>query len=435
MMTKLQHTFGDDGVFWISYKDFLKHFPSINRVRLFDDSWTVSQQWTCVNVPWTGKCSSQGLAGRAADITSVDYLETKFQFTTSESGPAVIVLAQPDDRYYYGLRGRMLYSMHFRIYKEDEEDRWIVRSMHNSGAETVFTRSVSAEIEDLEPGTYDVVFKITAVRSTSGPTAEEAIMKYAVTRKEKLLNVGRRLDYAMSKGNLKAMEKHNRRERRTTQKEKEIKGLKKNRVICQQDRERARKRKKRVNDAMNEKMKEFHQKRNEKMKARKERRKAKKAASTKVHASTTLTADSDDKPAQHTPDEHASTESTGAEGAKAEKPATDEVNSDRSTEEQKLVPESPVADTAELSREKSSDIDPEPGSSAPATQKKRLTVAELSKQLDQLDILGHQPQSHTSSRMISPLSDNEEEDDTEWESPVEPPDELEDDDFDWDSEM
>lgn len=50
MMIKLEHTFGDDGVFWISYKDFLKHFPGINRVRLFNKDWQVAQQWTAVNV-------------------------------------------------------------------------------------------------------------------------------------------------------------------------------------------------------------------------------------------------------------------------------------------------------------------------------------------------------------------------------------------------
>ena len=81
MMKKLDHTFGDDGVFWISYKDFLKHFPSINRVRLFDKEWQVAQQWTSVNVPWT-----------------VDYLDTKFQFTITKKCPVVIVLSQPDDR-------------------------------------------------------------------------------------------------------------------------------------------------------------------------------------------------------------------------------------------------------------------------------------------------------------------------------------------------
>lgn len=75
MMRKLDHTFGDDGVFWMNYKDFLKHFPSINRLRLFNKDWQVAQQWTCVNVPWT-----------------VDYLDTHFEITVTKRCPMVIVL-------------------------------------------------------------------------------------------------------------------------------------------------------------------------------------------------------------------------------------------------------------------------------------------------------------------------------------------------------
>jgi hypothetical protein len=198
MMQKLKHTFGDDdGIFWMSFRDFLKHFPYINRVRLFDNSWTVAQQWTCVSVPW-----------------QPGYLDTKFQFTIEEKGPVVIVLAQPDERYFYGIEGRYFYCLHFRVYKEDEDERWIVRSMHASGRRSLFTRSVSAEIEDLEPGTYDVVFKITTTRSSTQRTSEEAIMKFATDRKEKLLHVGRRYDYAQSKGKLKEMEEEVRRRKR-----------------------------------------------------------------------------------------------------------------------------------------------------------------------------------------------------------------------------
>lgn len=191
MITKLKHKFGNDGVFWISYSDFLKRFQSINRVRLFSSDWQVAQCWTCVNVPW-----------------AVDYLDTKFQFTITEKCPVVIVLSQPDDRYFMQLRGRYTYSLHFRVYREDNTaGKWIVRSMHNSGNETDFTRSVSAEIEELEPGTYDVVFKVTASRPVGGPTAtaEYTILKWATERKQKLLAVGRRFDYAQSKGNLRAM--------------------------------------------------------------------------------------------------------------------------------------------------------------------------------------------------------------------------------------
>jgi hypothetical protein len=181
---------------------------------------------------------------------TVDYLDTKFQFTLEEKAPVVIVLSQPDDRYFYGLRGRFLFSMHFRVYRQGQPGKWLVRSMHNSGNETVFTRSVSAEIEDLEPGTYEVVFKVTAKRNAMGMTADEAISQYAVERKEKLLHVGRRFDYAQTKGNLRAMEESNKKTKKEAKKDSKKNQYKKARRLNQMERERARKRKKRVDDAM-----------------------------------------------------------------------------------------------------------------------------------------------------------------------------------------
>ncbi|KAK3073270.1 hypothetical protein LTR53_005320 [Teratosphaeriaceae sp. CCFEE 6253] len=99
MMTTLGHTFGDDGVFWMSYVDFLKHVPHINRVRLFDRTWKVSQDWTTVRVPWT-----------------VDYLDTKWEIEVTKRGPVVIVLSQPDDRYFRGLQGRYVFTLRSQVY-------------------------------------------------------------------------------------------------------------------------------------------------------------------------------------------------------------------------------------------------------------------------------------------------------------------------------
>lgn len=257
-MTKLRHKFGNDGVFWISYSDFLKRFQSINRVRLFSEDWQVAQCWTSVNVPW-----------------AVDYLDTKFQFTIAEKCSVVVVLSQPDDRYWMQLRGRYTFSLHFRVYKEgDTTGKWIVRSMHNSGNESDFTRSVSAEIEDLEAGTYDVVFKVTAGRPFGGYTAESAILKYATDRKQKLLAVGRRFDYAQSKGNLRALEGANKKKDRHEKRDLSKAMMKKNRKLSKLERERARLRKKRVDDAMREKNREVWEKRMEKAKQREERRAA-----------------------------------------------------------------------------------------------------------------------------------------------------------------
>ena len=368
MMNKLDHTFGDDGVFWISYQDFLKHFPSINRVRLFNKNWQVAQQWTRVNVPWT-----------------VDYLDTKFRFTITEKCPVVIVLSQPDDRYFYGLRGRFLYSLHFRVYKEDGDGKWIVRSMHNSGNETVFTRSVSAEIEDLDPGIYNVVFKITAVRTQVSSTAEEAVMKYAVERKEKLLHVGRRFDYAQTKGNVKSMEQANKRSRRQEKKDNANSSWKKARRLNQQEKERARKRKKRVDDAMREKRKEFEEKRREKARLRRQR-----MVERRENESTDAQADG------------------GCED-KSDFKAGIILHADGSPSktEAQLQPSESKNDNCEGAGESDN---PEG----------------LSKSLSKLELR----ETRTSCRdPVSPLEDDE------YESPVEPPEELDDDDFDWDSEM
>jgi hypothetical protein len=252
LMMKLDHTFGDDGIFWISYKDFLKEFPHINRVRLFNKDWKVAQQWTCVEVPWT-----------------VDYLDTKFEITVTERGPLVVVLSQPDNRYFYGLAGRYFYSLHFRVYKEGS-DTYLFRSMHNSGNGAIHTRSVSAELDDVEPGKYSVIFKVTAVRIVTA-TSAEAIEKYAVDRKEKLLDIGRKFDYAQSKGNLRAFERNHERQRKLDDREQSRDRSRRSREVKMKNRAKEKLRKKRIADALSEKRKISLEKEREKRKKRKAR--------------------------------------------------------------------------------------------------------------------------------------------------------------------
>lgn len=369
MMTKLGHTFGDDGEFWMTYKDFSKHFPSINRLRLFDKNWQISQQWTCVEVPWT-----------------VDYLDTKFQFSVDKKGPVVIVLSQPDDRYFYGLRGRFLFSMHFKVYKEGEGRRWIVRSMHNSGAETMFTRSVSAEIEDLEPGTYNVVFKVTATRLAGSSTAEEAIMKYAVERKEKLLHVGRRFDYAQSKGNLRAMEGEYRKRKKLETRDKQNGRCKRARQLNRKEKERARKRKQRIDDAMKAKRKAYESARKERAKQRRQRMESRR--------------------------ETESAEGQAGEGAEA--------NSEPKQEDG-TPPTEPEAPPLEVT------------TTDQVASKVTGEAETLSKGLSKLELQGSQGSQDGSGSGRTPVSPLEE--DEEYESPLEAPEELDDDDFDWDSDM
>jgi hypothetical protein len=410
MMTKLEHTFGDDGVFWISYKDFLKHFPSINRVRLFNKDWQVAQRWTSVNVPWT-----------------VDYLDTKFQFTTTEKCPVVIVLSQPDDRYFYGLRGRFLYSLHFRVYKEGDEDgRYIVRSMHNSGNETIFTRSVSAEIVDLEPGTYNVVFKITAHRSKISPTAEEAIIKFAVDRKEKLLHVGRRFDYAQSKGNLKAREESNKKRRRLDRRDFLKDSYKRERKLNQMEKERAKKRKKRIDDAMKERRKEFNEKQREKARARKERQAARREKESKDAQDEAACEDKSDSKPNLTPATEESPAAPSME-AKTEESNDQAVAGTEETEQQTKTAEDDDTRGIDKTINEETTVEKTEATERPEAAEE-IEEEDLSKGISKLQL------DDTRRNSDDPVSPIEEEDD-DYDSPIERPEELEDDDFDWDSDM
>lgn len=76
-MEKLDHRFRDDGIFWMEYGDMLQTFAYIYRTRLFDERWTVIQQWTSCSVSW---------------ITG--YLRTKFIVDVKKAGMFVIVMAQ-----------------------------------------------------------------------------------------------------------------------------------------------------------------------------------------------------------------------------------------------------------------------------------------------------------------------------------------------------
>ncbi|KAK5691755.1 hypothetical protein LTR17_025575 [Elasticomyces elasticus] len=381
MMTKLGHTFGDDGVFWISYKDFLKHFRSINRVRLFDDThWKVAQSWTCVQVPWT-----------------VDYLDEQWLFTISEKGPVVIVLSQPDDRYFSGLRGRFAFALHFRVYKEGEK-RWIVRSMFSSGADPQSTRSVSAEIEDLEPGTYSVVYKVTGTRFPEAATQAEAISKYAVDRREKLLSVGRKYDYAQIKGNRKAKEIEVKRQGRIEERQEQERGFKKVRTMNKEEKRRARLRKQRVRDDANKRKVEFQAKQ-----AEEKAEKAKQSReSTSVAVDTSAVAEArETSPAQEIELGGIVTD-TKSEGS-----------TERKADDNTPPSEQDVATTTTLQAEDA------------------LTTESATKQLSKLRIQELQ-ESVSDDAPVSPLEPGNE---VESDSTPEPLEEMSDNDFDWESEV
>jgi hypothetical protein len=52
ILKKIRHEFADNGAFWMSFEDMLSNFKWIHRTRLFDERWTVAQQWTSSPVSW-----------------------------------------------------------------------------------------------------------------------------------------------------------------------------------------------------------------------------------------------------------------------------------------------------------------------------------------------------------------------------------------------
>jgi hypothetical protein len=183
-------------VFWVTLDNFLRYFDSIQRTRLFDETWTLTQQWTSVNIP----------AG------AVTYLDTSFKISLPSPGPVVIVLAQPDVSYFQGLQGRYTYCLHFRVYNTKDKTTYLARSMHVSSGNYINTRSVSVDL-DLEAGNYNVSIKIEPTRAPHR-TAESVIESEAPYRKQKLLQIGRNFELAHAKGKLREKEQEVRKQRK-----------------------------------------------------------------------------------------------------------------------------------------------------------------------------------------------------------------------------
>ncbi|KAK3683453.1 hypothetical protein B0T22DRAFT_483314 [Podospora appendiculata] len=176
-LQKLEHTFGDDGMFWMSFDDVLETFAVLYRTRLFNEKWTVVNSWTSVNVGWVS-----------------GYLNTKFIIDVKKAGTVVIVLAQLDDRYFQGFEGLYIFSLHFLLQEVGSKEH--ICRVRPNGSE----RSVSCEV-DLEPGRYEVLPKITASRDVEGRRlVEDVVTEFAEKNPDKLRQVGMQYDLAHAKG-------------------------------------------------------------------------------------------------------------------------------------------------------------------------------------------------------------------------------------------
>ncbi|KAF4546552.1 Calpain family cysteine protease [Lasiodiplodia theobromae] len=176
-LNKLDHQFGDDGIFWMSFDDMLNRFNSLDRTRLFCDGWSVAQQWTSINVSW--------MSG---------YINAKFVVEIKEGGLFVFVLSKLDDRYFKGLEGQYDFELHFILQEAGSEIGDHIARVRPSSAGS-WQRAVSAEVE-LEPGTYEVIPKILATKDDEKDLVEDVVKKLAKEKPQKLRQIGLNYDFA-----------------------------------------------------------------------------------------------------------------------------------------------------------------------------------------------------------------------------------------------
>lgn len=187
---ELDHTFGSDSTFWISYDDLLRKYQHFDRTRLFrDPDWRSCQRWAGVEVPWKPQYNE------------------KFHIKLTKESPLVLVLSQLDIRYFRGLQGQYNFRLHFRLHEEGSPgaEDYIVRSHGNY----LMDRSVSVELPSMRPGKYVVFISVVGERDNDIYSTEEVVKRQCKGRveNEKLAQVGAAYDLAHSKaaGHLKKL--------------------------------------------------------------------------------------------------------------------------------------------------------------------------------------------------------------------------------------
>lgn len=182
MKQELDHTFGSDSTFWISYEDLLRKYQHFDRTRLFrDPDWRSCQRWAGVEVPWKPQYNE------------------KFHIKLTKESPIVLVLSQLDIRYFRGLQGQYNFRLQFRLHEEGSPgaEDYIVRSHGNY----LMDRSVSVELPSMLPGNYIVFISVIGERDNDIYSTEEVIKRECKdrTENEKLAQVGEAYDLAHSK--------------------------------------------------------------------------------------------------------------------------------------------------------------------------------------------------------------------------------------------
>ncbi|KAJ3521717.1 hypothetical protein NMY22_g12196 [Coprinellus aureogranulatus] len=135
-LPELKHSFGDDGQFVMEYKDFLKYFTDIDRVILFNNTWTVASCW--LTVPTLPIPSAPA------------YGTLSFHVNISKKTNAIFVLSKLNDRSYRSLEDGVNVTFEFSVVKVGE-----LVSLGTGASDRPFSRSGALEIE-LDAGDYIV---------------------------------------------------------------------------------------------------------------------------------------------------------------------------------------------------------------------------------------------------------------------------------------
>lgn len=144
-LPQLNHVFGNDGQFVMEYKDFLRYFTDIDRVRLFDDSWTVASCWLEVPVLPIPSAPSYGILS--------------FQITIPKKANTILVLSQLNNRSFESIKKKIHPSFAFSVVKLGES----IPLATGAQARPFWDRSGTLELE-LEAGDYVVYVQLDHTR-------------------------------------------------------------------------------------------------------------------------------------------------------------------------------------------------------------------------------------------------------------------------------
>ncbi|RXW23954.1 hypothetical protein EST38_g1918 [Candolleomyces aberdarensis] len=149
LLPQLKHSFGDDGQFVMEYKDFLRYFTDIDRVLLFNDTWTVASCWLNVPIAPIPAAPAYGMLSFHVNIPAESKNKTK----------VIFVLSQLNNRSFESIEKDVRITFEFSVVKVGE-----LGPIATGSCDRPFSRSGSVEL-DLEAGDYMVYVKLDQIRN------------------------------------------------------------------------------------------------------------------------------------------------------------------------------------------------------------------------------------------------------------------------------